>query len=40
MGVDELDTDQDGSSISMKWGDNMGLRSPHFVLTEHTLHSL
>ena len=32
-----LDTDQDGSSISTKWGDNMGLRSSHFVLTEHTL---
>ena len=34
---DVLDTDQDESSVSTKWGDNMGLRSPHFVLTEHTL---
>ena len=33
---DVLDTDHDGSSVNMKWGD-MGLRSPHFVLTEHTL---
>ena len=31
---DGLDTDKDGSSISTKC---MGLRSPHFVLTEHTL---
>ena len=30
---DVLDTDEDGSSVS----NNMGLRSPHFVLTEHTL---
>ena len=30
---DGLDTDKDGSSISTK----MGLRSPHFMLTEHTL---
>ena len=34
---DVLDTDQDRSFISTKWGDIMGLRSPHFVLTEHTL---
>ena len=34
---DVLDTDQDGSSVSTKWGDNMELRLPHFVLTEHTL---
>ena len=33
---DVRDTDQDGSSVSTKWG-NTGLRSPHFVLTEHTL---
>ena len=33
---DVLDTYQDGSSASTKWG-NMGLRSPHFMLTEHTV---
>ena len=37
MCKDVLDTDQDGSTVSMKWSDNMELRSPHFVLTEHTL---
>ena len=43
---DVLDTDQDGSqsSVSMKWGDNIGLRSPHFVLngahpSKHKLHA-
>ena len=25
MGVKMLDTDQDGSSVSTKWGDNMGV---------------
>ena len=28
---DVLDTDQDGSSVSTKWSDNIGIRSPHFV---------
>ena len=31
---DVLDIDQDGSSVSTKWGDNMGLHSPHFMPTE------
>ena len=35
--MDVLDTYQDGSSVSTKWGTNMGLHSPHLMLTEHTL---